>query len=45
MPAMTNDPQNHDWNLIPPGDQTISADRKYKVTKSAGHWTIARQPN
>lgn len=30
---------------IPPGDQTTSADRKYKVTKSAGNWTIARQPN
>jgi hypothetical protein len=30
---------------IPPGDQTIDTDRKYKVTKSGANWTIARQPN
>lgn len=30
---------------IPPGDQTTSSERKYKVTKSGRNWTIARQPN
>ena len=30
---------------IPPGDQTTTSDRRYKVTKSGNNWTIARQPN
>ena len=28
---------------IPPGDQSTTSDRKYKVTKSGKNWTIARQ--